>query len=287
MKIRKAVIPVAGKGTRFLPATKSMPKEMMPIIDKPIIQYQVEEMVASGIEQIVLVTGWDKRAIEDHFDNSVELEKYLKDNNKLEYLDQIKKLSSMAEFIYIRQKGHYGNGTPCLNSKNIIGNEPFVYSYGDDLVKSEVPFTKQLIDIYKKEHCSVLGAQEVALEDVVKYGIVKLKEPGSNEVVDFIEKPSIEDAPSRLAVFGRFVFEPEIFEQLEKTQLGKGNELWMTDAITNLMKSGKKVVVKQVEGGRWFTTGDPLRYLIATFEYARGREDLWPKLEKYLQQDFK
>ena len=287
MKIRKAVIPVAGKGTRFLPATKSMPKEMMPIIDKPIIQYQVEEMVASGIEQIILVTGWDKRAIEDHFDNSVELEKYLTDNNKLEYLDQIKKLSSMAEFIYIRQKGPYGNGTPCLNTKNIIGNEPFVYSYGDDLVKSEVPFTKQLIDTYEKEHCSVLGAQEVTEEDVVKYGIVKLKESNSNEVIDFIEKPSVEEAPSRLAVFGRFVFEPEIFEQLEKTELGKGNELWMTDAINNLIKSGKRVVVKQVEGGRWLTTGDPLQYLIATFEYARDRKDIWPVLEKYLQENFK
>lgn len=287
MKIRKAVIPVAGKGTRFLPATKSMPKEMMPIIDKPIIQYQVEEMVASGIEQIILVTGWDKRAIEDHFDNSVELEKYLTDNNKLEYLDQIKKLSSMAEFIYIRQKGSYGNGTPCLNAKNIIGNEPFIYSYGDDLVKSEVPFTKQLIDTYDKEHCSVLGVQEVAPEDVVRYGIVKLKESGSNEVIDFIEKPSVEEAPSRLAIFGRFVFEPKIFEELENTNIGKGNELWLTDAMINLIKNGGKIVAKQVEGGRWLTTGDPLQYLIATFEYARDRKDIWPKLEKYLQENFK
>jgi len=283
-RVRKGVIAVAGQGTRFLPATKSMPKEMLPIIDKPIIQYIVEEMVEAGIEQIIFVTSASKRALEDHFDRNVELEYHLLAQNKHERLEAISKLATMASFVYIRQKGPYGNGTPCLNVRDIVGDEPFVYAYGDDLVKAKVSFTKQLIDQYSQtDAVCVLGAQEVPLSEVHKYGVYKIKD-GSEEmqVESMVEKPSPDMAPSRLAAFGRFVLDPEVFDILGQLELGKDNELWMTDAIDRLIKKGRKVTLRTVHEGTWLTTGDPLAFLKTTVEYLKDRTDLAEDFKKYL-----
>lgn len=282
-KITKAVIAVAGSGTRFLPATKSQPKEMLPIVDKPIVQYVVEEMVEAGITDIILVTRWDKKPLEDHFDRSFELEYNLKKNKKLQKLAEIKKLSNIANFIYIRQKGPYGNGTPALCAKNIIGDEPFIFAFGDDLVKSKVSFTKQLIDSYQKNPGVIFGVQKVPKKDVVKYGIVKIKKGTKNEVESIIEKPSVKNAPSQLAEFGRFVIVPEILELLSKQKLGKGNELWLVDAIEKYIKNGGKAYVQEIKNGQWLTTGDPLSYLKATIEYAFDRKDLSKDFKKYLK----
>ncbi|MDD3284175.1 MAG: UTP--glucose-1-phosphate uridylyltransferase [Patescibacteria group bacterium] len=283
-KITKAVIAVAGSGTRFLPATKSQPKEMLPIVDKPIIQYVVEEMVNSGIKDIILVTRWDKKTLEDHFDRNFELEDSLEKNKKFEKLAEMKKISDMANFIYIRQKGPYGNGTPALCAKSILGNEPFIYAFGDDLVKSKIPFTKQLINSYEKNPGVIFGVQKVPKKDVIKYGIAKIKKGTINEVESIIEKPSISEAPSQLADFGRFVIVPEILNILEKQTLGKGNELWLIDAIEKYIRNGGKAYVQEVENGKWFTTGDPLNYLQTTVEYALDRKDLAKDFKKYLKQ---
>ncbi|MCD4704568.1 UTP--glucose-1-phosphate uridylyltransferase [bacterium] len=283
MKITKAVIAVAGSGTRFLPATKSQPKEMLPIVDKPIVQYVVEEMVEAGITDIILVTRWDKKPLEDHFDRSFELEYNLQKNKKLQKLAEIKKLSNMANFIYIRQKGPYGNGTPALNAKSILGNEPFIYAFGDDLVKSKISFTKQLLTAYQKNPGIILGAQKVPKNQVDRYGIVKLKSKTKNEVTKIIEKPSIRKSPSQLATFGRYVLNSEILNFLAKQKLGKGSELWLVDAIEEYIKNGGKVYVQEIENGKWLTTGDPLNYLKATIEYALDRKDLAADFKKYLK----
>ncbi len=282
-KIRKGVIAVAGHGTRFLPATKTMPKEMLPIIDKPSVQYIVEEMVEAGIEQIIFVTSTDKRALEDHFDHSFELEHHLREQGKLDRLEKIEKIASMASFVYIRQKGPYGNGTPCLNAKDIVGDEPFIYAFGDDLVLSETSFTKQLIDTYHETNAScVLGAQEVPLEEMHKFGCFELSPRGNGDVMRIIEKPKPEEAPSNYAGFGRYLLDPAIFSVLESLSLGKDNELWLMDAVQKLIEQRKKVVAKPVEDGKWLTTGDPLAYLKTTVEYLKKRSDLKEDFTKYL-----
>jgi len=281
MKIRKGVIAVAGFGTRFLPATKAMPKEMLPIIDKPIVQYIVEEMVEAGIEQIIFVTSWDKRALEDHFDFRSDLEIDLKSQEKYDRLKKIEGIPTMANFVYIRQKGPKGNGTPCMNVKDLIGDEPFIYAFGDDLVLSEKSFTKQLIDRYEQGDVScVLGAQEVPDSEVHKYGIFDVDE--KNAVSRIIEKPAKEDAPSNMAGFGRYLLDPAIFEVLESLETGKDNELWLMDAVQQLIEQGKHVVAQPVDGGRWLTTGDPLNYLKATVEFIKTREDLKDDFVNYL-----
>ncbi len=282
VKIRKGVIAVAGSGTRFLPATKAQPKEMLPIVDKPIIQYVVEEMVASGIEDIILVTKWDKKALEDHFDRSFELEHALEASGKLKQLAEIRKISSMANFIYVRQKGPYGNGTPILSAANLIKDEPFVFAWGDDLVLSKTPFTKKLIENYEAHGAPVIGVQKVPKHLVDRYGIVKLK-PRTREMEFVVEKPSVEKAPSQLAQFGRMVLTPEIVEILKETKLGKGGELWVTDAISEYIKRGGKFMVEEVEDGEWLTTGDPLNYLKAMVSYALLREDLGSEFRAYLR----
>lgn len=277
------MIAVAGHGTRFLPATKTMPKEMLPIIDKPIVQYIVEEMVEAGIEQIIFVTSWDKRSLEDHFDHSFELEHHLKEQGKTDRLEKIEKIASMASFVYLRQKGPYGNGTPCLNAKDIVGDEPFVYAFGDDLVLSETSFTKQLIDTYHETGAScVLGAQEVPREEMHKFGCFELSPRGNGEVVRIIEKPKPEEAPSNYAGFGRYLLDPAIFGVLESLSLGKDNELWLMDAVQKLIEQRKKVVSKPVEDGKWLTTGDPLSYLKTTIEYLKKRDDLKADFTQYL-----
>jgi UTP--glucose-1-phosphate uridylyltransferase len=283
-KISKGVIAVAGSGTRFLPATKSLPKEMLPIIDKPIIHYVVEEMVAAGITDIVMVTRADKKSLEDYFDRNPELEKELRNAHKTILLEEVKKISQMANFIYIRQKGPYGNGTPVMNVKNIVGGEPFVFAYGDDLVKSKVSFTKQLIENYERNQAVVMGCQEVSKEELRLYGIMKLKEGSAiMEVEKIVEKPSPEGAPSKLSNFGRFILVPEICQILSEIPLGKDGELWLTDAIQEYIRRGNRVVVQPVQDGRWYTTGDPLRFLEVTLEYALERQDLGPAVREMLK----
>ena len=282
MKIKKAVIAVAGSGTRFLPATKSQPKEMLPIVDKPIIQYVVEEMVASGIEDIILVTKWDKKTLEDHFDRSFELEHSLENVGKKKMLEDIRRISSMANFIYVRQKGPYGNGTPILSALSIIKDEPFVFAWGDDLVHSKTPFTKHLIKNYEQNGSPVIGVQKVLKHLVNRYGIVKLK-PHTKEMEFVVEKPSPENAPSQLAQFGRMILTPEIVTILQKTKLGKGGELWVTDAIQEYVQQGGRFMVEEVTDGKWLTTGDPLNYLIATVDYALLREDIGEDFRAYLK----
>ncbi len=281
-KIKKAVIAVAGSGTRFLPVTKAMPKEMLPIIDKPIIQLVVEELVEAGIEDVILVTKYDKKTLEDHFDHSYALEKELEKTGKEKRLKEVKRIAEMANFIYIRQKGPYGNGTPLLSAASLVQNEDFVMCYGDDLVKSKVSFTKQMIDCYEKNDCPVIGVQEVPKDQVDRYGIVAL-EDGSMKVKSMVEKPSIEEAPSNFAAFGRMILNQDIIDILKNTSLGKGNELWLTDAIKEYIAKGNKFYAQKVEEGEWLTTGDPLNHLKATLKYAMDREDIKGELLNFIK----
>ncbi len=281
-KIKKAVIAVAGSGTRLLPATKAMPKEMLPIVDKPIIQLVVEELVEAGIEDIIFVTRWDKKPLEDHFDHSVALEDDLRKNGKTEAADRISKIAEMANFVHVRQKGPYGNGTPVLSAASLVDDEPFIFCFGDDLVKSKTSFTKQMVEDYEKTGNLIMGVQEVKQADVVRYGIVKLKE-GTNQMEDIIEKPSIEEAPSRLAGFGRYILNQEIIDILRSTSLGKGNELWITDAIKEYIRRGGVFLAKEIKDGQWLTTGDPANYLKSILAYASDREDLKETLAEFIQ----
>lgn len=280
--IKKAIVAVAGSGTRLLPATKAMPKEMLPIIDKPVIQLVVEELVEAGIEDIILVTKWDKKPLEDHFDHAWALENELEKAGKTEKLEQVRKLADLANFIYVRQKGPYGNGTPLLSAASLVDDEPFVYVFGDDLVKSRVSFTKQMVEDFAKHGYPIIGVQKVVPEDVVRYGIVKLK-VGTQEMESIVEKPSMKEAPSQLAQFGRFILNQDIIDALRGTDIGKGKELWLTDAIEKYLKSGGTVFVKEVEDGQWLTSGDPLNYLKATLEYAFDREDLKDDLKELVK----
>ncbi len=281
-KIKKAVVAVAGSGTRFLPATKSMPKEMLPIIDKPIIQLIVEELVAGGIEDVILVTKWDKKPLEDFFDHSWALEQELENSGKEKELKEIIRISEMANFIYIRQKGSYGNGTPVLSAESLVKDEPFIYCYGDDLVKSKVSFTKQMVEEFERTGHLMMGVQKVPREEVCKYGIVQLKS-SSMQLEDIVEKPEIDQSPSRFASFGRFVLNKDIIEKLKETKPGKGNELWLADAIKKYIKAKGEFHAKEVEGGEWLTTGDPLSYLKAMMKYAMDREDIGQELNNFFQ----
>lgn len=284
--IRKGVITAAGKGTRFLPAVKTMPKEMLPIVDKPIIQYIVEEMVEAGITDIIIVTSWDKRAVEDHFDTSFELEEHLKKQGKLEMLDHVKRISRMANFTYVRQKGPYGNGTPCLNVKNLVGDEPFVYAFGDDLVKSRTSFTKKLIEKYNEVGGGVIfGCQQMPRDQLYRYGILDFKKTSGDKlaVEGVVEKPDVGKEPSDMAAFGRYILTPEIPEILSQQKLGKDGELWLVDAIAKYIKNGGRAYAQPVTDGFWYTTGDPLNYLKAVLEYALSRPDINGKLKEYIK----
>lgn len=282
IKIRKAIIAVAGSGTRFLPATKSQPKEMLPIVDKPIVQYVVEELVEAGITDIILVTRWDKKSLEDHFDRSFELEHSLEQSGKEHLLNEIRRVSAMANFVYVRQKGPYGNGTPILSAANLVAGEPFVFAWGDDLVLSKTSFTKRLIENFARHGAPVIGVQKVPREHVNRYGIVKLRK-GTKEMEDVVEKPPVERAPSQLAQFGRMILTPEIVDILRNTKLGRGNELWVTDAISEYVRRGGRFMVEEVKDGQWLTTGDPLNYLKATIEYALARPDIGKEFRDHLK----
>lgn len=280
-KVRKAIIPAAGLGTRFLPATKAQPKEMLPIVDKPAIQYIIEEAIASGIEEILIITGRNKRSIEDHFDKSVELETQLKEQGKYDLLGLIEEISQV-DIHYIRQKEAKGLGHAVLCAKQFVGNEPFAVMLGDDIVDAEVPCLRQLIDVYDDCQGTVLGVQEVAKDKVSSYGIVNPKKVKENiwQAVDLIEKPSVEEAPSQLAVLGRYILEPEIFALLEKTEPGRGNEIQLTDAICKL--AHEKPVYAYNFSGRRYDIGDKQGYLEATVEYALKRPEIRDKFLNYL-----
>jgi len=282
-KIKKAVIAVAGSGTRLLPATKSMPKEMLPIVDKPIIQLVVEELVEAGIEDIIFVTRWDKKPLEDHFDYSTALEDDLRKNGKEDRYEQVHRIAEMANFVHIRQKGPYGNGTPALSAASLVDDESFIYCFGDDLVQSHVSFTKQMVDEYNKHGQPMLGVQEVPESEVSKYGIVDV-DPETMRVRSIIEKPSQEEAPSRLAGFGRYILNQEIIDILRSTALGKGNELWLVDAIHNYIEKGGTFYAKTIENGQWMTTGDPLNYMKAILSYAVERPDIGDQVKEYMAQ---
>jgi UTP--glucose-1-phosphate uridylyltransferase len=282
-KIKKAIVAVAGSGTRFLPATKSMPKEMLPIVDKPIIQLVVEELVAAGIEDIILVTKWDKKPLEDHFDQNWALISDLKKAGKEKLLEETKKISELANFIFVRQKGPYGNGTPVLCAASLVRDEPFMFVWGDDLVKSKVPFARQMIDDYNKTGHLMIGVQEVPQDQVYRYGIVKVKK-NSLRLEDIIEKPSVKEAPSRLADFGRMILNQEIVDILKKTALGKDNELWIVDAIRTYVKNGGEFYAKKISGGEWLTTGDPLNYMKTMLKYAFDRNDIGPEIKKFVKE---
>ena len=286
MEITKAVIAVAGYGTRFLPATKVQPKEMLPIVDKPVVQYLVEEAVASGITDIVLVTRSGSQALEDHFDSSRELEMHLENQKKWKELEEVQRIPHLANFIYIRQTRDmpYGNGTPLLCAKSLISpDEAVVYMFGDDLVKSKVPCTKQLIDVFHKtQPAGVIAVQEVPRNEIHRYGVPKLKKDNvRNELEYIVEKPATADAPSNLAQLGRFVFSRRIIDILENLSPGRGGELWLTDAVDRLAASDS-VVVHAIEG-KWLTTGDPLRFLKTTVELALDRPDIGREFAAYLR----
>ena len=270
--ITKGVVTAAGSGTRFLPATKAIPKEMIPLIDRPIIQYVVEELAASGVEDVVFVTRWDKKVLEDHFDQHPTLEDDLAASGKRRHLDETRRPSQLANVAYIRQRGPYGNGTPALNAAYLLGDAPFIYAFGDDLVSARTPFAHQLVEQYRKTPGVILGVQEVPTSEVPNYGMVETD--GDLRVTKIVEKPSPDAVTSNLVSFGRYVLVPQLVDVLRTTPPGKEGELWLMDAIDVYMQNGGDVYACPVQGGRWLTTGDPVNYLEALFHYALRRDDL-------------
>lgn len=284
MKIRKAVIPAAGLGTRFLPATKAQPKEMLPIVDKPTIQFIVEEAARSGIEDVIIITGRTKKAIEDHFDRSIELEFELERTHKADILEMVRKISDLANIHYIRQKEPLGLGHAISCASTFIGNEPFAVLLGDDVISNpQMPAIRQLMNVYEQTGYSVLGVQEVAPDQVSKYGIVAPADPFRGSVCrvkDLVEKPSSAVAPSRVAIMGRYIITPEIFEILKHTQPGRNGEIQLTDALRTLL-SIQSIYACKFEGTR-FDVGDKLGFLTATVQYALWRKDLSEDFADYL-----
>ncbi|MEA2007165.1 MAG: UTP--glucose-1-phosphate uridylyltransferase [Patescibacteria group bacterium] len=290
VKIKKAVVAVAGSGTRFLPATKAMPKEMLPIVDKPIIQLVVEELVEAGIEDIILVTKWDKKSLEDHFDHSLALEHELEKSGKESRLKDVKKIASMAKYVYIRQMPQYGNGVPILSAASMVDDEPFVFCFGDDLVKSKSSFTKTMIESYEKVGKPMIAVQEMPEEVLYRYGVVAPKEgskmkDGLIQISGIIEKPQPGEAPSNLADFGRMIFDQDIINALKETETGKGGELWIVDAITKYIDNGGEFYAKKVQDGEWLTTGDPLNFVKATLKYAVEREDIGEDIKEFIKKE--
>lgn len=281
-KIRKAIIPAAGLGTRFLPATKAMPKEMLPIVDKPTIQYIVEEAIASGIEDIIIVTGKGKRSIEDHFDHAVELEQNLISKEKYEMLEEIRNISNMVDIHYIRQKEPRGLGHAVWCARNFIGNEPFAVLLGDDIVQAETPCLKQLMNQYDRTLSSVIGVQQVPETETHRYGVIDPLESYGNsyQVRNFVEKPSKGTAPSNLAIIGRYIFTPEIFMFLDKQEVGAGGEIQLTDAIQKL-NGIQRVFALEFEGKR-YDVGEKLGFIETTIEFALQHEDLREDLLRYM-----
>ncbi|HCY0862960.1 TPA: UTP--glucose-1-phosphate uridylyltransferase GalU [Staphylococcus aureus] len=283
-KIKKAIIPAAGLGTRFLPATKAMPKEMLPILDKPTIQYIVEEAARAGIEDIIIVTGRHKRAIEDHFDSQKELEMVLKEKGKSELLEKVQYSTELANIFYVRQKEQKGLGHAISSARQFIGNEPFAVLLGDDIVESEVPAVKQLIDVYEETGHSVIGVQEVPEADTHRYGIIDplTKNGRQYEVKKFVEKPAQGTAPSNLAIMGRYVLTPEIFDYLKTQKEGAGNEIQLTDAIER-MNNDNQVYAYDFEGER-YDVGEKLGFVKTTIEYALKDDGMREELTRFIKE---
>ena len=286
-QVRKAVFPAAGLGTRFLPATKAQPKEMLPLVDKPIIQYGVEEALASGCDQIIIVTGRGKSAIEDHFDVSYELEKMLEERGKTDLLAIVRQISEMIHIAYVRQKEALGLGHAVLMARELVGDEPFAVILADDIIDAKVPCLKQMIEIYNETGCSVLAAQVIEGKAISSYGVLDAKPVEGKwkgrlfEVQNLVEKPKVEDAPSNLAIIGRYILTPAIFEMLDSTALGAGGELQLTDGLRQLLKK-EKIYGYTFEGKR-HGTGDKLGFLKATVEFALKRDDLGADFRQYLK----
>lgn len=283
-KITKAIIPAAGLGTRFLPATKAMPKEMLPIVDKPVIQYVVEEIAASGVEDVIIVTGSAKRPIEDHFDRSTDFEDWLREVGKPEKAEEIKRIASLANFIYIRQKGPYGNASPVITAKPLVENEPFAVVWGDEFIYADPPRLKQLIDAYNKYQVSVISGVKIADKTLLsKYGIAQVKHVEGNvyQIEKIVEKPSPDEAPSDIATHGAYVFTPSIWKYLENLKPGKSGELWLADAISELIKN-EPVYTVLVENARYYDIGDKLGFIEANIEFGLKRPEISEALKAYL-----
>lgn len=290
MAVRKAVIPAAGLGTRFLPATKSQPKEMLPVVDRPGIQYVVEEAVRAGLDDILVITSRGKATLEDHFDRSIELEAHLERTGKTEYLEEVRAISEMADFHYVRQKAPLGFGHAVLLAKQHVGDEPFVVMVGDEIVPDpqgdEPPLIERMDEIYEKQQASVIAVQEVAREDIHSYGVIDPEETadGFLKLKGMVEKPAVEDAPSNLASRGRYLFTPAIFDAIERTSEGVGGEIQLTDAIRLLAQ--EEGVFAYVHDGPILDVGKKLDYLKATVELALRREDLGDPFRTWLQERF-
>jgi UTP--glucose-1-phosphate uridylyltransferase len=287
MKVRKAVFPAAGLGTRFLPATKAQPKEMLPLVDKPIIQYGVEEAMASGCDQILIITGRGKQAIEDHFDVSYELETMLEQRNKTDLLQIVRSISDMIHVAYVRQKEALGLGHAVLMARELVGNEPFAVLLADDVIDAKVPCLKQMVEVFDQTQCSVLATQIIEGKMISSYGVLDVKPVDSRfgarlyEIKNMVEKPKPEDAPSNLAIIGRYILTPAIFECLANTPAGSGGELQLTDGMRMLLK--KEKMYAYVYEGRRHDTGDKLGFLKATVEFALKRDDLGEPFREYLK----
>jgi len=281
--ITKAIIPCGGLGTRFLPATKAQPKEMLTVVDQPVIQYIVEETVASGIKEIILITGQAKRAIEDHFDRNFELEYFLKKRGKTKILEKIKQIQNLAKFIYLRQKSPLGNGDAVLLAKELIDNQPCAVLFGDDIIESKVPCLKQMIEIFEKYQDPVLAVMKVPMKEIGNYGVIKgIKiEEGVYQIKDLVEKPTPKEAPSNLAIVGRYILTPPVFAALEKIKPNKG-EYWLLDAFKLMLKNKLPVYAYEFDG-KWYGCGDKLGYLKANFELGLKHPEVGKEFRKYLK----
>jgi len=286
-KITKVVIPAAGWGTRFLPQTKAIPKEMLPIIDKPVIQYVVEEAVAAGIKDVIIITGWQKRAIEDHFDKSVELEKYLESQGKNKELNQIKEIADLANFIYIRQKGRqYGNAVPILTAQPVVGNEPFAVLWGDEFIAAEPPRLAQMFEVYEKHKGAVISAVKIETDDQLsRYGIGDLEPVEGNvfKIKKIVEKPGPALAPSRLATHGAYILPPEIFGIIKNLKPGKSGEIWLVDAINELIAQNYPVYACEIKNAKYYDTGNKIEYLKTVVEFAVRHPEFGEEFKKYLK----
>jgi len=288
MRVRKAVFPAAGLGTRFLPATKAQPKEMLPLVDKPIIQYGVEEALAAGCDQIIIITGRGKTAIEDHFDVSYELEKMLEERGKKDLLSIVRQISDMIHVAYVRQKEAMGLGHAVLMARELVGNEPFAVLLADDVIDAPKPCLKQMMEVFEESQCSIIATQEVNGPAISSYGVLDAQriegkyQGRAFDVRDLVEKPKPEEAPSNLAIIGRYILTPTIFETLEHTPLGTGGELQLTDGLRGLLSAGEKIYGYTFEGKR-HDAGDKLGFLKATVEFALKRPDLGPAFADYLR----
>ena len=287
MAINKVVIPAAGWGTRFLPQTKAIPKEMLPIIDKPTIQYVVEEAVTSGIKNVIIITGWQKRAIEDHFDRSSELERYLESQGKIKELNQIKEIAKLANFIYIRQNGeYYGNAIPVLTAQPAVGQEPFAVIWGDEFIIAQPPRLAQMIKVYKKYGGAVISAVRIETDDQLsRYGIADLEPVEKNifKIKKIVEKPLPTEAPSHLATHGAYILPPEIFDIIRNLKPGKNGEIWLVDAINELIRRNFPVYACEIRNAKYYDTGNKIEYLKTVVEFAIHHPELGEEFKGYLK----